>query len=410
MMNDPKKRLKDAKDLLDMSLIQQHEYDDIKNDVMQKLGLLSSANALPTSEETEEETIVNVLKRYKTETDTDWLKQNPKIILGYLMDMLSNTFEAGWLRMFLFLSYEDYVVKVLLKGDANALHHLLQGLSLRYNKEFLEKTVAIWQSVLGMKQAEGRFVSNEANQGDESPVVFSFLDEPTFDNDKPALQSLAFLHLNKGLVHEKSYPLSKKSVCIGRSRSMDIQIANDSSVSRFHCKIFWRRGSFFIEDQDSANGTLINGNAVTEKQLYGDEELTIGQSHFIFVLGSSCHDSTDGEESLLTEVPSNSPAKKWVGSLLRSPGLAEEKNFFLIKSTNCIGRSPDMDIQIVADSKVSRCHCKVFRKGKSFYIEDQKSVNGTTVNGEPITKRHLFDGDDIMVGQTKFRFTLSEIN
>ena len=42
---------------------------------------------------------------------------------------------------------------------------------------------------------------------------------------------------------------------IGRGRDNDIQIKNDSKVSRFHCRLFRRGGKFYIEDNKSSNGT-----------------------------------------------------------------------------------------------------------------------------------------------------------
>lgn len=71
-----------------------------------------------------------------------------------------------------------------------------------------------------------------------------------------------------------------------------------------------------------------------------------------------------------------------------------------------IGRGRDNDIQIKNDSKVSRFHCKLFRRGANFYIEDNKSSNGTLVNGELITERRLFGGEEVIIGETYFRFRI----
>ena len=57
---------------------------------------------------------------------------------------------------------------------------------------------------------------------------------------------------------------------------------------------------------------------------------------------------------------------------------------------------------------MSRYHCKLFRRGNNFYVEDIKSSNGTLVNGELITDRRLFGGEEIVVGETYFRFRIME--
>jgi pSer/pThr/pTyr-binding forkhead associated (FHA) protein len=55
---------------------------------------------------------------------------------------------------------------------------------------------------------------------------------------------------------------------------------------------------------------------------------------------------------------------------------------------------------------VSRFHCKLFRRSGNFYIEDNKSSNGTLVNGELITERRLFGGEEVIIGETFFRFRI----
>lgn len=73
-----------------------------------------------------------------------------------------------------------------------------------------------------------------------------------------------------------------------------------------------------------------------------------------------------------------------------------------------IGRGRENDIQIKNDSKVSRYHCRLFRRGNNFYIEDVKSSNGTLVNGEHITERRLFGGEEVIIGETFFRFRIMD--
>ena len=48
----------------------------------------------------------------------------------------------------------------------------------------------------------------------------------------------------------------------------------------------------------------------------------------------------------------------------------------------------------------------MFRRSANFYIEDNKSSNGTLVNGELITERRLFGGEEIVIGETYFRFRI----
>ncbi len=94
--------------------------------------------------------------------------------------------------------------------------------------------------------------------------------------------------------------------------------------------------------------------------------------------------------------------------LLYQEGTAEEQIYPFTSDALTIGRGRENDIQIKNDSKVSRYHCKLFRRGNNFYIEDQKSSNGSLVNGELITDRRLFGGEEIIIGETFFRFRIME--
>lgn len=92
----------------------------------------------------------------------------------------------------------------------------------------------------------------------------------------------AVLILAEGTPDEVVYPIITDVVSLGRSRDNTIQVKNDSKVSRLHCRVLVRDGQFFIEDNKSANGTLVDGELVTERRLVGGEELIVGESFFRF--------------------------------------------------------------------------------------------------------------------------------
>ncbi len=92
--------------------------------------------------------------------------------------------------------------------------------------------------------------------------------------------------------------------------------------------------------------------------------------------------------------------------LLYQEGTAEEQIYPFTGEVMSLGRGRDNDVQVKNDSKVSRYHCKLYRRGPNFYIEDNKSANGTLVNGELITERRLFGGEEVIIGETFFRFRI----
>ena len=68
------------------------------------------------------------------------------------------------------------------------------------------------------------------------------------------------------------WPLDKTRLTIGRGHDCDI-VLPDRVVSRRHACIDRRDGEYFIVDDDSKNGTFVNGNPVTEphRLIDGDE-------------------------------------------------------------------------------------------------------------------------------------------
>lgn len=95
-------------------------------------------------------------------------------------------------------------------------------------------------------------------------------------------QRRALLLYQEGTAEEQIYPFTGDTLTIGRGRENDIQIKNDSKVSRYHCKLTRRQNAFYIEDIKSSNGTLVNGELITDRRLFGGEEVIIGETFFRF--------------------------------------------------------------------------------------------------------------------------------
>lgn len=93
---------------------------------------------------------------------------------------------------------------------------------------------------------------------------------------------MAVLVSHEGQPEEAAFPFDGEVVSLGRNRDNTIQVKNDSKVSRYHCKVYKRDGYYFIEDNKSANGTLVDGQLVTEKRLLGGEEIIVGETMFRF--------------------------------------------------------------------------------------------------------------------------------
>jgi diguanylate cyclase (GGDEF)-like protein len=68
-----------------------------------------------------------------------------------------------------------------------------------------------------------------------------------------------------------------------------------------------------------------------------------------------------------------------------------------------IGRADDCGL-VLSNTSVSRHHCRIFRDGNGYSVEDLGSTNGCFVNGEPVQRLGLRDGDRLRVGQCELKF------
>src|SRR5258705_497281 len=90
--------------------------------------------------------------------------------------------------------------------------------------------------------------------------------------------------------------------------------------------------------------------------------------------------------------------------LLIQQGPQAGKRVELWKDCTTIGRSRDCDI-FLEDMAVSRLHATIRQLPDGGYeIEDHRSATGTFVNGMPITRYHLLEGDVVQIGSSRLAF------
>ena len=75
----------------------------------------------------------------------------------------------------------------------------------------------------------------------------------------------------------------------------------------------------------------------------------------------------------------------------------------LTHETVTIGRKADNTLAI-DDPAVSGYHARIVKIQAVFFLEDLQSTNGTTINGQSITRHQLHDADVITIGQHRLVF------
>lgn len=109
---------------------------------------------------------------------------------------------------------------------------------------------------------------------------------------------------------------------------------------------------------------------------------------------------TEVEQTAIGALPSGSALL-----LVRSGALAGAR-YLLDTDVTTVGRHPEADI-FFDDVTVSRRHAEVIRTGSTFEIVDQRSLNGTYVNGERVDRSPLIDGSELRVGKFRLNFFAS---
>src|SRR5689334_5123894 len=77
---------------------------------------------------------------------------------------------------------------------------------------------------------------------------------------------------------ERSIPLDKDKIVIGRAETCDLFILVDT-VSRYHARIELQGNCYVLSDEDSYNGTYINGERIeARRELNSGDEIWLGSS------------------------------------------------------------------------------------------------------------------------------------
>jgi pSer/pThr/pTyr-binding forkhead associated (FHA) protein len=207
---------------------------------------------------------------------------------------------------------------------------------------------------------------------------------------------------------------------IGRMKSSHLLLI-DKSVSRTHAVIeVTGENEVLLIDLDSSSGTAVNGTKIKKALLKSGDELSFGDVRVVVRYGqpvsrpapspvaSPPAEVEDAKDDIKididfganrTQVLSDGEWEAFDGPrlIVRRDGGAQDE-VVLAKSQTTIGRLPTNDIQL-EDGAVSSKHALLVAEAGGFVIVDQKSTNGTYLNGERCTRGILHDGDVIQIGR-----------
>ena len=92
---------------------------------------------------------------------------------------------------------------------------------------------------------------------------------------------MAKLIINPQMPSRKEIDLPKAGLSIGRDPTNDVVIP-DALVSRRHARILYDGREYLFHDCESSNGSLLNGDRVSERKLSDGDVLWLGASRLLF--------------------------------------------------------------------------------------------------------------------------------
>ncbi|WP_413289939.1 FHA domain-containing protein [Bdellovibrio sp. HCB337] len=219
-----------------------------------------------------------------------------------------------------------------------------------------------------------------------------------------------------------------RSYIAGRREDCDIVLVNEKGISREHFKVSFADDKWQLEVLSKYNDVLVNGEKIQQVTLEGQSLFYLGPYEFEYSETSS--DLVPVSSAALTKTPeplfsqafpesSAGPVDKtFIGASQSIPfikvvdGNGDVKELFKLEGgdTWVAGRDSSCDIAI-RDQRVSRRQFEVRRQGPQFLIIDLGSVNGTLLNGNPVSSTDpilIKSGDAISVLDNHLYFELHD--
>jgi len=224
-------------------------------------------------------------------------------------------------------------------------------------------------------------------------------------------------------IHSTPFKLTKPQIWLGRDPSCDIVFESDAvMVSRKHAEITNQSGSFLLNDNNSFNGTLVNGQRIsTQTPIYHNDEIQLGVGGPIVKFNSPSRVAPKGASlagqravaasniapAAALESMENIGSKTMVANIGNiSQKISKEDTSqptllmsltFGSKQELTIGRAENNDI-VLDGLQISNRHARLVQSNSGIAIEDFASTNGVYVNGARVSRQGIFPGDHVQVG------------
>lgn len=221
----------------------------------------------------------------------------------------------------------------------------------------------------------------------------------------------------------REIPIDKSEITIGRMPTNDVFIDNPA-VSGFHAKIFKdEHGRFLLEDQNSLNGTFVNGKRISKVILNNGDDIIIGRHNIIFQIEEADTSTTSyprrhlGDETvildskvrdqILSKVFEQKPPpqeKERIGSLLVIEGSTDKNEYILTDRIVSIGKDKKALIRLKGFF-APHVAALINRRKEGYFITPTGSGKTPRINGKDLAGQYMLkDGDILDIGKLKMQF------
>ena len=203
----------------------------------------------------------------------------------------------------------------------------------------------------------------------------------------------------------KEIPLDRERLTIGRKASNDVQIDN-LAISGHHAVITTILDDAFLEDQNSTNGTYVNGQPVKKHVLRNNDVIELGKYRLKYIAGPAAGALTPSDfvETTAVEPPAQAaaadpappaPAAQRLGVVQILNGANAGRELELAKSLTTLGK-PGRQVAVIT------------RRPHGYFITHVEGASFPLVNGRALDAQahRLNEHDIIEIAGVKMEFFL----
>src|SRR5262245_11608408 len=227
---------------------------------------------------------------------------------------------------------------------------------------------------------------------------------------------LAEFNPGGGQASEKEF--NQGVITVGRDAN-ECDVAFDNTrfpmVSRKHAELRWHENRWFLVDLNSSYGTYLDGQRVTQPQpvavgskvQFGMEGPILLVTWFQVVSETFQQVPQPAQQQVAVQQQVSAPVSSPVSPPVSLPSAQLDFNgspprppLKITKSSIWLGREKECDVIFDSGSAtVSRRHAEIAFEDGDFVVKDNKSFNGTLINGQRISApTPLYHNDEIQLG------------